>query len=88
VTGRLAHALRNPEIIFSRLNSSRRPSRFDTINGTDWTRSWVVKRRWQLRHSLRRRMPASFTRESVTLEFLSEQYGQRIISCSLFGLPR
>src|SRR5687768_9453432 len=67
-----------PERTFSRENSSRRPSFFTTMRWAVCTRSKVVKRLPQDRHSRRLRMPSSASLESITFESSNVQYGQRI----------
>ena len=76
--GLLAHAFTMPLISLSRLNSSLRPSSLPTQRAVVCVRSYVVNRRPQLAHSLRRLIPDSPTLESVTLDSEWLQYGHRI----------
>src|SRR6476659_4245127 len=75
--GLFSQALVMPDRIFRRSNDSRRPSFFTTIGRLSSTRSYVVYRRLQERHSRRRRMtwPSLAIRESTTLSSRSSQKG-------------
>jgi len=67
-TGRLTQARVRPAISFVRSNGCREPSRLTTCSGACSTRSKVVMRWLQSRHSRRRRMvPLPATRVSMTL---------------------
>jgi len=56
VTGRFLVAERTPSTTLARSNGSRKPLRLTTHSGTSSTRSKVVNRRSQPRHSRRRRI--------------------------------
>src|ERR1700730_12463347 len=79
-TGRFLHALRTPDISFSRSKGCFSPDRLATSSGAFSTRSKVVKRWLHTSHSRRRRMarPSSATRESTTRSSSWPQDGQRI----------
>src|SRR5262245_59833240 len=79
-TGRFLQAVSSPRLIFSRSNTSRRPSFLITYSVISSTFSYVVKRFLQARHSRRRRTvaPALAERESMTLSWSFLQKGQRI----------
>jgi hypothetical protein len=71
-------ALRTPETILARSNSSRRPSFLTRETPPSSTRSMVEKRWPQAPHSRRRRIPSWSGRESVTRVSLLSQKGQFI----------
>ena len=77
--GRPLAAAAMPSVIFACSNGTRSPDRFRTIKGTNSSRSKVVNRAPQARHSRRRRMasPSSDCRESTTLSSRWAQAGQR-----------
>ena len=79
VTGRFLQADRIPATTLARSNGSRRPVRLTTQSGTSSTRSNVVNRRLQPRHSRRRRMapPSSAIRESTTRSSSTAHHGHR-----------
>ena len=76
LTGRFSHAFLRPATIFSRSNTSRRPSFFTIIGSISSTRSYVVKRRLQCSHSRRRRIIAAVLGEprvdDLVLEVVAE----------------
>ena len=77
--GRFFTARSMPASSFSRSNGSLTPERFTTMTGSSSSRSYVVYRRPQARHSRRRRIatPSSAGRESTTLSSTSRQNGHR-----------
>ena len=78
-TGRLVQARISPAISLPRSNGCRDPSRLTTSSGVSSTRSKVVKRWAQSRHSRRRRIaPLPATRQSTTLVSPCSQKGQFI----------
>ena len=89
VTGRFLAAAFTPATTLSRSKGWRSPVLLTTISGASSTRSKVVNRCPQVRHSRRRRMavPSSDARESTTLSSGAEQSGQRTGS-KLPGAPR
>src|SRR5438445_12558752 len=74
---RFLEATSSPPSSFCRLNSSRRPSFLTTYSTGASTRSYVVNRLLQLRHSRRRRTasPVSESLESTTFESDAPQKG-------------
>src|SRR2546430_4744138 len=74
---------------FWRSKGSRRPSRLTTCGRTSSMYSWVVYRRWHLRHSRRRRMnsPSRPTRESTTRSSVWPQNGHFTGRVPLSGAP-
>src|SRR5436305_11374743 len=79
-TLRLRSAISTERASLSRSNGSRRPLRLMTVSSRNCTRSKVVKRNWQERHTRRRRMAAesSVGRESFTWVSRLWHFGQRI----------
>src|SRR4029079_11750753 len=79
-TGRLRNEICTERISLSRSNGTRRPLRLITTSSRSCTRSKVVKRKLQDRHTRRRRMAAesSVGRESFTCVSRLPQLGQRI----------
>src|SRR5499427_6096981 len=79
-TGRLRNAIWTERSNLSRSNGTRRPLRLMTTSSRSWTRSKVVKRKPQERHSRRRRIAAesSVGRESFTCVSRLLQLGQRM----------
>ena len=78
VTGRPWHALRTPEMIFSRLNGSATPLRLITLR---LAVSVVLNRRPHSGHCRRRRIarPSSLVRESMTRLSGCRQNGQNMV---------
>src|SRR5262245_23892353 len=81
-TGRLRSAICTERKSLSRSNGTRRPLRLITVSSRNCTRSKVVKRKLQARHTRRRRITAesSVGRESFTWVSRLPQLGQRILS--------
>src|SRR5262252_5803982 len=79
-TGRLRSAICTERKSLSRSNGTRRPLRLITISSRSCTRSKVVKRKLQARHTRRRRMTeeSSVGRESFTWVSRLPQLGQRM----------
>src|SRR3954467_6111837 len=79
-TLRLRSAISTERASLSRSNGSRRPLRLITVSSRNCTRSNVVKRKWQARHTRRRRIAAesSVGRESFTCVSRLPHFGQRI----------
>src|SRR5215471_11398448 len=79
-TGRLRSAICTERRSLSRSNGTRRPLRLITTSSRSCTRSKVVKRKPQARHSRRRRIAAesSVGRESFTCVSRLLQLGQRM----------
>src|SRR5438445_3356322 len=79
-TGRLRSAICTERKSLSRSNGTRRPLRLITRSSRSCTRSKVVKRKLQARHTRRRRMTeeSSVGRESLTCVSRLAQFGQRI----------
>src|SRR5437868_6760306 len=79
-TLRLRNAISTERASLSRSNGSRRPLRLMTVSSRNCTRSNVVKRNWQERHTRRRRIAAesSVGRESFTWVSRLPHFGQRI----------
>src|SRR5579864_3171611 len=79
-TGRLRTAICTDRKSLSRSNGTRRPLRLITINSRNCTRSKVVKRKLQLKHTRRRRITdeSSVGRESFTWVSRLPQLGHRI----------
>src|SRR3954465_13317128 len=80
VIGRSQQARSRPRLIFSRSNGTREPSFLITLIVVSSGRSYVVKRRLQLRHSRRRRIarPSWLERESITRSLSRRQKGHFI----------
>src|SRR5439155_7537047 len=85
-TDRFSHDFKMEPRSFWRSKGSRRPSRLTTCGSTSSMYSYVVYRRWHLRHSRRRRMnsPSRPTRESTTRSSVWPQNGH-FIGCPSFG---
>src|SRR5215467_91567 len=83
-TLRLRIAMVTERASLSRSNGTRRPLRLMTTSSRSWTRSKVVKRNPQARHSRRLRIAeeSSVGRESLTWVSRLEHVGQRIIRSS------
>src|SRR5215207_1707380 len=81
-TGRLRNEIWIERASLSRSNGTRRPLRLITTSSRSCTRSKVVKRKLQARHTRRRRITAesSVGRESFTWVSRLAQLGQRIPS--------
>src|SRR5258708_18552224 len=79
-TLRLRTAMAIERASLSRSNGTRRPLRLMTTSSRSWTRSKVVKRKPQARHSRRRLIAeeSSVGRESFTWVSRLAQLGQRI----------
>src|SRR5882757_1852439 len=79
-TLRLRSAISTERASLSRSNGTRRPLRLITVSSRNCTRSKVVNRKLQVRHTRRRRMTAesSVGRESFTCVSRLPQLGQRI----------
>src|SRR5215468_6467620 len=79
-TGRLRREICSERTSLSRSNGTRRPLRLMTVSSRSCTRSKVVKRKLQERHTRRRRIAAesSVGRESLTWVSRLPQLGQRI----------
>src|SRR5438874_1810762 len=79
-TGRLRNAICTERNSLSRSNGTRRPLRLMTTSSRNCTRSKVVKRKLQARHTRRRRMTelSSVGRESFTCVSRLPQFGQRM----------
>src|SRR5437870_7459031 len=79
-TGRLRSAIASERISLSRSNGTRRPLRLMTTSSRNCTRSKVVKRKLQERHTRRRRIAAesSVGRESFTWVSRLWHFGQRM----------
>src|SRR6185437_10112716 len=79
-TARLRSATCTERISLSRSNGTRLPLRLITVSSRNCTRSNVVKRKLQARHTRRRRITAesSVGRESFTCVSRLAQLGQRI----------
>src|SRR5947209_284222 len=79
-TLRLRSAISTERASLSRSNGSRRPLRLITVSSRNCTRSNVVKRKLQERHTRRRRIAAesSVGRESFTWVSRLWHFGQRI----------
>src|SRR3989338_10263386 len=86
--GLFSHALVAPFNIFFLSNGSRLPSFFITIKVASSMFSYVVKRLWQLRHSLRLLIerPSSLDLESITLSSLCPQNGH-FMTPPIFSIP-
>src|SRR4051795_1226497 len=85
-TLRLRSAISNERASLSRSNGTRLPFRLMTVSSRSCTRSKVVKRNWQERHTRRRRIAAesSVGRESFTWVSRLPHFGQRMTRCFLF----
>src|ERR1700736_2898298 len=79
-TGRLRSAICSERMSLSRSNGARRPLRLITTSSRSCTRSKVVKRKPQARHTRRRRIAAesSVGRESLTWVSRLAHRGHRI----------
>src|SRR5262245_39976491 len=89
-TLRLRSAICSERASLSRSNGTRRPLRLITTSSRSCTRSKVVKRKLQDRHTRRRRIAAesSVGRESFTCVSRLPQLGQRIGSVLIDREPR